>query len=215
MQSTTDRVTPPPAASAARTLETTAWQGELLRALADDHPGTETELDGTWASAPPRLSAEVLSVKRVPAGSGVSYGHTHVTAEETTLALVYLGYGHGLPRKAGNRAAVTWTPDPTQAESSRAPAPSTARGSSTPVRGSSTPVRMPIVGRVAMDVLVVDAGAGVSELDRPIAAGDRVVVFGDPGVGEISIAEWAATVGEAPAVLLACLDARVIRIEAG
>ena len=202
MQSTTDRVTSPPAASAARTLEITARQSQLLDALAHGDTGAEAELDGTWASAPPRLSAEVLSVKRVPAGSGVSYGHTHVTAEETTLALVYLGYGHGLPRKSGNLAAVTWAPHPAAAESPRTPE-------------SSTPVRMPIVGRVAMDVLVVDAGTRVSEGHRPITAGDRVVVFGDPDAGEIPIAEWAATVDEAPAVLLACLDARVIRIVGG
>ena len=75
------------------------------------------------------LRASVLQVKRVPAGSGVSYGHTHVTTRETTLALVDIGYGHGLPRKAGNRASVT------------------ALGE-----------RCPLVGRVAMDACVVDVG---------------------------------------------------------
>ena len=44
--------------------------------------------------------------KRVPAGVGVSYGHTYVTERETTLALVPLGYADGIPRAAGNRAPV-------------------------------------------------------------------------------------------------------------
>ena len=52
------------------------------------------------------LRAGVALVKRVPAGQGISYGHTHRTATETTLALVPLGYGDGIPRAAGNRAQV-------------------------------------------------------------------------------------------------------------
>ena len=52
------------------------------------------------------LRAEVALTKRVPAGSGVSYGHRYVTSRETTLALVPLGYGDGVPRAAGSRASV-------------------------------------------------------------------------------------------------------------
>jgi alanine racemase len=46
------------------------------------------------------LQATVALVKRVHAGQGVSYGHTYVTDHETTLALVPLGYGDGIPRHA-------------------------------------------------------------------------------------------------------------------
>ncbi|MFI5492616.1 alanine racemase [Actinoplanes sp. NPDC051859] len=46
--------------------------------------------------------ARVALTKRVPAGQGVSYGHTYHTARETTLALVPLGYGDGVPRHASN-----------------------------------------------------------------------------------------------------------------
>ncbi|GLU49333.1 alanine racemase [Nocardiopsis ansamitocini] len=48
------------------------------------------------------LSARTASVKRVPAGSGVSYGHRYVTDRETGLALVPLGYADGVPRAATN-----------------------------------------------------------------------------------------------------------------
>ena len=46
--------------------------------------------------------ARVILTKRVPAGQGVSYGHAYHTARETTLALVPLGYGDGVPRHASN-----------------------------------------------------------------------------------------------------------------
>jgi len=130
-----------------------------------------------------RLSAEVLSVKRVAAGVGVSYGHSYRTQSESTLALVSIGYGHGIPRKAGNRAFVTWWDS------------SVARTR-----------RFPIVGRVAMDVLVVNA------LESDIRAGMDVVLFGDPLAGEISLLEWATSVGESPVAVIASLDSRVTRV---
>src|SRR5690606_2284234 len=46
--------------------------------------------------------ARVVHTKRVPAGHGVSYGHTYHTTRETTLAVVPLGYGDGVPRAASN-----------------------------------------------------------------------------------------------------------------
>lgn len=50
--------------------------------------------------------ARVTLTKRVPAGTGVSYGHTHVTERETTLAVVPLGYADGVPRHASNLGPV-------------------------------------------------------------------------------------------------------------
>ena len=48
------------------------------------------------------LRAEVALVKRVPAGQGVSYGHTYVTDRETTLGSGAARYGDGVPRHASN-----------------------------------------------------------------------------------------------------------------
>ena len=50
--------------------------------------------------------ARVMLTKRVPAGQGVSYGHTYLTERETTLALVPLGYADGVPRHASNGGPV-------------------------------------------------------------------------------------------------------------
>jgi alanine racemase len=48
------------------------------------------------------LTGRFASVKRVPAGHGVSYGHEYITERETTLGLVPLGYADGIPRRATN-----------------------------------------------------------------------------------------------------------------
>ena len=101
-----------------------------------------------------QLSASIVSVKRVPAGSGVSYGHTYVTGGETTLALVPLGYADGIPRHASNTGPVS-------------------------INGATYPVS----GRVAMDQIVIDVGdAAVKVGDRAILFGDPAT--GVPGVDD-------------------------------
>ncbi len=52
------------------------------------------------------VRARAALTKRVPAGAGVSYGHTYFPESETTLVLVPVGYADGVPRAAGNRAPV-------------------------------------------------------------------------------------------------------------
>jgi alanine racemase len=80
------------------------------------------------------LRARVALTKRVPAGTGVSYGHRYTTRAETTLALVPVGYGDGVPRAATNTAEV-WL-------------------------GGA---RRRISGTVCMDQLVVDVGDAAVE----------------------------------------------------
>ncbi|MFF9816941.1 alanine racemase [Streptomyces sp. NPDC014006] len=52
------------------------------------------------------VTASLALVKRVPGGHGVSYGHHYVTPGETTLGLVPLGYGDGIPRHASGTGPV-------------------------------------------------------------------------------------------------------------
>lgn len=86
---------------------------------------------GTFGLRPAMtVTARLAQVKRVPAGSGVSYGHRYHTTAETTLALVPFGYGDGLPRAAG-RAGVEML----------------AAGR-----------RRPIAGTVCMDQVLLDVG---------------------------------------------------------
>lgn len=89
------------------------------------------------------LRSSLALVKQVPAGSGISYGHTYVTDRDTTLGLVPVGYGDGVLRSLSNRADV-WT----------------AGG------------RRPLRGRVCMDQLVVDlADAQARRGDRVVLFG--------------------------------------------
>lgn len=122
------------------------------------------------------LRSQVVAVRRVPPGTGASYGYDFVTARETTYALVPLGYGDGIPRQASGRAFVT-------------------------IGGT----RMPVVGRIAMDQFIVDAG------DRHVSLGDEVTVFGDPTLGEPSADEWAAAGGTINYDIVTGIGARVAR----
>jgi alanine racemase len=80
------------------------------------------------------VAGRLASVKRVPGGHGVSYGHRYVTPGETTLALVPLGYADGVPRHASGTGPVL-------------------------VAGKWRTV----AGRVAMDQFVVDLGGDAAE----------------------------------------------------
>ena len=92
-----------------------------------------------------------------------------------SLALVPLGYADGVPRAAVD----------------------------VPVRIGDA--RLPIVGRVAMDQFVVDAG------DAPVAVGDRAVLWGDPEHGDPHVDEWADAAGTIGYELVTRLGRRVHR----
>ncbi len=85
------------------------------------------------------LEARLTSVKRVPAGHGVSYAHAYTTTSETTLGLVPLGYADGIGRAAGNAGPVL----------------------------AAGRVRR-IAGRVCMDQFVLDLGDDPAEAGDPV-----------------------------------------------
>ena len=85
-----------------------------------------TGVDNTAVS---QFCASVISVKRVPADTPVSYGYHYRTAKETTLALVSAGFADGVPRSASGKAFVRI--------------------------GDAL---CPVAGRIAMDQFIVDCG---------------------------------------------------------
>jgi alanine racemase len=92
------------------------------------------------------LAGTVAAVRRVPAGTGMSYGFIERTTRETSLALVALGYADGVPRAASGSATVA-------------------------ING--TTYRQ--VGRIAMDQFLVDVGDDpVAIGDRVVLWGDPV-----------------------------------------
>ncbi|MDR1825887.1 MAG: alanine racemase [Bifidobacteriaceae bacterium] len=124
---------------------------------------TAAELDLVPAMT---LEASLATVKRLPPGHGVSYGHLYTVPDDigeqgTVTGTVPLGYGDGIFRSASNRAPVQ-------------------------VGGRW----LKIAGRVCMDQFVVDLGPAAPE-----RAGDRVVLFG-PGLGgEPTAQDWAEAAG--------------------
>jgi alanine racemase len=100
------------------------------------------------------LRGRIAAVRRVPAGTGVSYSYTYRTADESTLALVPLGYADGVPRQASGAGPVL-------------------------IAGR----QFPVAGRVAMDQFVVDVGdTAVAVGDDVILFGDPAV--GAPGASD-------------------------------
>ncbi|WP_152365498.1 alanine racemase [Microlunatus speluncae] len=85
------------------------------------------------------LTAPVVSVRQVRAGTLVGYGHAWTTPTATQLALLPLGYADGLPRAASGRAEVL-------------------------VRGR----RRPVVGAISMDQTVVDLGPDPVDPGEPV-----------------------------------------------
>jgi len=104
------------------------------------------------------LVAPLVAVREVRAGTGVGYGHAWRAPSATRLGLLPVGYADGLPRAAAGRATV--------------------------LVGR---VRRPVVGRISMDMTVVDLGPSCD-----VGPGDPVVVFGPGDGGEPTAAEWAA-----------------------
>ena len=88
------------------------------------------------------LKSEIVALRGVPAGTGVSYGYNHVCETATTLALVPIGYADGMPRALNGAGAwVTIAGEP-----------------------------RPIIGRIGMDQFIVDVGplAGRLSLGDPV-----------------------------------------------
>lgn len=94
------------------------------------HP--EDAVAGWWSGDGGEVvtfQAEIISLKRVPGDTPVSYGYHYRTPKETTLALVCAGYADGLPRSASGSAEAV-------------------------ISGQ----RVTIAGRIAMDQCVLDIG---------------------------------------------------------
>ncbi|MBB5845444.1 alanine racemase [Mobiluncus mulieris] len=102
-----------------------------------------------------RLETEVAQVKKVAAGSAVSYGGEWVAAEPTWLALLPIGYADGFMRRLQGKAKV-W------------------------VAGHLWPV----VGRIPMDQIILNLGSAIDGagdlIPPPLKPGDLAVIFGDP-----------------------------------
>jgi alanine racemase len=119
-----------------------------------------------------RLRARVVALRRLRPGDTVSYGSEAAVDRETTVATLAIGYADGVPRSLGSRG---------------------------PVELDGRLV--PILGRVTMDMLMVDAG------DEPVRVGDVATLFG----GLVTLDDQAAHAGTISYELLTRIAPRIPR----
>lgn len=124
------------------------------------------------------LSTKVVQTRDVPAGEGLSYNRLYRTTRASRIGILPIGYAHGYNRLLSNRGEA--------------------------LIGKT---RVPIVGRICMDMTLIDI------TDVPHAqVGDDVVLLGRQGAEEISaidIANWQESI---PYEVLCSIGPRVNRV---
>jgi len=164
------------AANSAGALRGATFAGDLIR------PGIFLYGGGAGGQGPAptvvaRLQARVLAIRSIAAGQTVSYGATWRAPRDTRVATLAVGYADGLPRAADGAAG-------------RPPRLIELGGA-----------LVPVVGRVTMDMTMVDIGvAGVT-------LGDVATIYG----GRVSLDQQAAAAGTISYELLTSLSTRVSR----
>jgi alanine racemase len=124
------------------------------------------------------LHSRIMLLKSVPAGSLLGYGGTFVTARESRIATIAIGYDDGVRRELSNRGRVI-------------------------VRGQLAP----IVGRISMDLTLVD----VTDIEGA-TVGDEVAIIGGRGPAQITAEEVAAQIGTISYEVTCGISGRVLRV---
>jgi len=127
------------------------------------------------------LHSRVELVKTVPAGTALGYGGTFITTRPSRIATLPAGYADGLRRGLSNRGEVI-------------------------VKGR----RAPVVGRVSMDLSLVD----VTDVDG-VETGDEVVIIGSQGKESITAEEVAGWLGTLSYEVTCGVSDRVPRVYSG
>ena len=106
------------------------------------------EKDGLDLRPVMKLKSRIIQIRRVPAGTPVSYGGTFVTERPSLIATLPIGYADGYLRKLSNRALVS-------------------------IKGKTAPV----VGSVCMDLTMIDITdvPGAQLGDEVVLFGDSLV----------------------------------------
>lgn len=125
------------------------------------------------------LKSRVALLRDLPAGRTVSYGRTFVTSRAMRVATISAGYADGYPRSISNRGATVL------------------------IDGR----RCPVLGRVTMDLMMVDVTAVPD-----VTLGDEVVLIGKQGAEEILVAEVAERVGTIAWEIFTGIGSRVRRV---
>ncbi|MBW3088514.1 alanine racemase [Bifidobacterium sp. 82T24] len=157
----------------------------------------------TWRLKPAMtLQAQLGTVKHVEAGHGISYGRTYLTPDDTSTAIVPIGYADGIHRSASGfdmQGAKHVQKD----------------GGPVRVMTSEGPKLYRVSGRVCMDQFMIDLHGSCSTDELNVHEGDTVVLFG-PGRGEKfaepTADDWARAAGTISYEIFTCLRNRIPRL---
>ena len=138
------------------------WHFDLVRPGAGLYGLNPRPADANPLRPVVRLHAPVLQVRSVASDVSVGYGATYRTPAPGRIATVACGYADGYPRAAGNRAHAM-------------------------LRGR----RVPLIGRLSMDLLTLDVGTLPADQPSP---GDQAELLG-PGHDIDALADAAGTIG--------------------
>jgi alanine racemase len=150
----------------------------------DPAPGSTPDLGLVPAMT---VRTRLALVKELAPGDAVSYGHRWVADRPTTIGLVPLGYGDGVPRHAFQ--------------------PGDSGGPDGPGGRAEVAVggkRRPIRGTICMDQFMVDLGGD------PAAVGDPVVLFGS-GPDTPTAQDWAEACGTISYEIVTRIGGRMTR----
>ncbi|HHT7191062.1 TPA: alanine racemase [Bacillus cereus] len=138
------------------------------------------DVDHTVVSLQPALSlkSKVAHIKHAKKNRGVSYGNTYVATGEEWIATVPIGYADGYNRQLSSKGYAL-------------------------ING----VRVPVIGRVCMDQLMLDVSKAM-----PVQVGDEVVFYGKQGQEEIAVEEVADMLGTINYEVTCMLDRRIPRV---
>src|SRR5690606_14230224 len=145
------------------------------------------------------------TVKRVPAGHGVSYGHAYTTAQDTVLGVIPLGYGDGIPRHASGGSLGPGGPVLVGGGGDDVAAPHA---------GLSTPPGLRCAGRVGLGQVGFGLGSYASE-----ERGEVVTLFGASDgltrAGAPNAEDWEQAAGTVCYEIVTRLGGRVPRVYVG
>ncbi|KAB8287140.1 alanine racemase [Bifidobacterium avesanii] len=146
------------------------------------------------------LQAQLGTVKDVEAGHGISYGRTYLTPQNTSTAIVPLGYADGIHRSASGF-------DMEGAKHVE------KLGGPVRIMTKQGPKLERVSGRVCMDQFILDLHGSAAAMG--VEEGDTVVLFG-PGRGEAvcepTADDWARAAETISYEIFTCLRNRIPRL---
>jgi alanine racemase len=141
-------------------------------------PSDKIRLDRVDLKPAMAIKTKIVHLKKVGVGFNISYGSTYTTRKPTTIAVIPVGYADGYSRQLSSRGRML-------------------------VRGQ----RAPVVGRICMDLSMIDVGH-IPHVEME----DEVVILGCQGTEKLNADEIAAELKTINYEIVSGIAARVPRV---